>query len=102
MSFLKQIVNRLNNENLILEYPESQPAIEDLRICLQKTDLRNDLTQKFQRTLETRLLHPGVNTPDVLTAYISAIKALRHLDPTGVLLETVTHPVRLVFSWKIC
>ncbi|KAK6627062.1 hypothetical protein RUM44_009539 [Polyplax serrata] len=79
---------------IIIEYPESQPAIEDLRICLQKTDLRNDLTQKFQRTLETRLLHPGVNTPDVLTAYISAIKALRHLDPTGVLLETVTHPVR--------
>ncbi|KAL0280099.1 UNVERIFIED_CONTAM: hypothetical protein PYX00_001488 [Menopon gallinae] len=80
--------------NIIIEYPDSQPAVEDLRICLQKTDLRSDLTEKLQRALETRLLHPGVNTPDVLTAYIAAIKALRQLDPTGVLLESVTHPVR--------
>lgn len=80
--------------NIIIEYPDSDPAIEDLRHCLQKTDLRGYLTQKLQRALETRLLHPGVNTPDILTAYIQAIKALRHLDPTGVLLETVTQPVR--------
>lgn len=80
----------------ILEYPDSQPAVEDLRICLQKTDLRLYLTQKLQRALETRLLHPGVNTPDVLTAYVAAIRALRQLDPTGVLLETVTLPVRYV------
>lgn len=65
-----------------------------MRICLQKTDLRPYLTQKLQRALETRLLHPGVNTPDVLTAYVAAIRALRQLDPTGVLLETVTQPVR--------
>jgi len=50
----------------------------------------------LQRALETRLLHPGVNTPDVLTAYVAAIRALRQLDPTGVLLETVTQPVRCV------
>lgn len=81
---------------IILEYPDSQPAVEDLRICLQKTDLRLYLTQKLQRALETRLLHPGVNTPDVLTAYVAAIRALRQLDPTGVLLETVTQPVRYV------
>ncbi|XP_046390821.1 anaphase-promoting complex subunit 2 [Ischnura elegans] len=81
--------------NIIIEYPDSQPAIEDLRICLQKTDLRPYLTQKLQQALETRLLHPGVNTPDVLQAYVAAIRALRQLDPTGVLLETVTEPVRL-------
>ena len=81
---------------VVLEYPDSQPAVEDLRICLQKTDLRSYLTQKLQRALETRLLHPGVNTPDVLTAYVAAIRALRQLDPTGVLLETVTQPVRCV------
>lgn len=76
------------------EYPDSDPAVEDLKICLQKTDLRQFLVQKLQRALETRLLHPGVNTPDILTAYIAAIKALRQLDPTGVLLEQVTLPVR--------
>ncbi|GFG35378.1 hypothetical protein Cfor_00921 [Coptotermes formosanus] len=86
--------------NIIIEYPDSQPAVEDLRICLQKTDLRSYLTQKLQRALETRLLHPGVNTPDVLTAYVAAIRALRQLDPTGVLLETVTQPVRCYLRWR--
>ncbi|KAJ9575582.1 hypothetical protein L9F63_007516, partial [Diploptera punctata] len=86
--------------NIVIEYPDSQPAVEDLRICLQKTDLRLYLTQKLQRALETRLLHPGVNTPDVLTAYVAAIRALRQLDPTGVLLETVTQPVRQYLRWR--
>lgn len=81
---------------MLIEYPDSLPAVEDLRICLEKTDLRSCLTQKLQKALETRLLHPGVNTTDVITAYIAAIKALRQLDPTGVLLETVTQPVRFV------
>lgn len=80
--------------NIIIEYPDSQPAIDDLKLCLDKTDLRPTLCKKLQNALETRLLHPGVNTPDILTAYISTIRALRHLDPSGVILETVTKPVR--------
>ncbi len=45
----------------------------------------------------------GVNTNDILTAYINAIKALRVLDPSGVLLDLVCEPVRkylrLVNRW---
>lgn len=44
--------------------------------------------------LEKRLLHPGVNTKDILTGYVAAIKSIRHLDSTGVLLETITEPVK--------
>ncbi|GBP16666.1 Anaphase-promoting complex subunit 2 [Eumeta japonica] len=80
--------------NIIIEYPDSMPAVEDIKFCLGKTDLRLTLCKKLQIALETRLLHPGVNTPDILTAYISTIRALRHLDPSGVILETVTKPVR--------
>ncbi|CAH0728449.1 unnamed protein product, partial [Brenthis ino] len=80
--------------NIIIEYPDSQPAVDDIKLCLDKTDLRSTLCKKLQNALETRLLHPGVNTPDILTAYISTIRALRHLDPSGVILETVTKPVR--------
>lgn len=43
--------------------------------------------------METRLLHPGVSTPDILTAYIAAIRSMKVLDPSGLLLETVTQPV---------
>ncbi|KOB76226.1 Anaphase-promoting complex subunit 2 [Operophtera brumata] len=80
--------------NIIIEYPDSLPAVEDIRIGLQMTDLRPTLCKKLQSALETRLLHPGVNTPDILTAYISTIKALRYIDPSGVILETVTKPVK--------
>lgn len=80
--------------NIIIEYPDSQPAVDDLKLCLDKTDLRPTLCKKLQIALETRLLHPGVNTPDILTAYISTIRTLRHLEPSGVILEAVTKPVR--------
>ena len=40
------------------------------------------------------LYFAGVNTVDILTAYISAIRALRALDPAGVILELVCDPVR--------
>lgn len=80
--------------NIIIEYPDSQPAIDDIKVCLDKTELRGLLMHKLQVALETRLLHPGVNTPDILTAYVAAIRALRHLDPSGVLLVIVTQPIR--------
>lgn len=81
--------------DIIIEYPDSQPAIDDLHICLERTDLRKVLIDSLQEALKTRLLHPGVNTPDILTAYIAAIRALRQLDPTGVLLETITEPIKV-------
>lgn len=43
---------------------------------------------------ERRLLHPGANTSDILTQYVSAIRALHVLDPAGVILEHVCTPVR--------
>ncbi|VVC94836.1 unnamed protein product [Leptidea sinapis] len=80
--------------NIIIEYPDSQPAIDDLKQCIDKTDLRPTLCRVLQSALETRLLHPGVNTPDILTAYVATIRSIRHLDPSGVILDTVTKPVR--------
>ena len=80
--------------NIIIEFPESQPAVEDLKECLEKTDLRSYLTKTLKNELETRLLILGVDTTNILTAYIAAIRALRVLDPSGVLLEIVCEPVR--------
>ena len=79
---------------IFTEYPDSQPTIEDLNICLNRTDLRKHLTESLKNALKTRLLHTGVNTQDILTAYVTAIKSLRQLEPTGVLLEAVTEPIR--------
>ena len=46
--------------NIIIEYPESEPAILDLKVCLEKTDLRTLLVTSLKSALETRLLHPGI------------------------------------------
>lgn len=65
-----------------------------MKICLEKIDLRVYLVKSLKEVLEKRLLHPGVNTKDILTGYVAAIKTIRHLDSTGILLETITEPVK--------
>ena len=38
--------------NIIIEFPDSQPALEDLRDCLVKTNLRNFLTTNLRQGLD--------------------------------------------------
>ncbi|XP_071947983.1 anaphase-promoting complex subunit 2-like [Antedon mediterranea] len=80
--------------NIIVEFPESMKALEDLKMCLKKTDLRSHLIRSLRNDFERRLLHPGVNTADILTQYISSIRSLKVLDQSGVMLEIVCEPVR--------
>ncbi|XP_067662241.1 anaphase-promoting complex subunit 2-like [Haliotis asinina] len=91
-TYAKALIDQLFN--IIIEFPESEPAIMDLKVCLDKTDFRSHLVSSLRGALENRLLHPGVNTADILTAYIAAIRSLRVLDPAGVILELVCEPVR--------
>jgi len=80
---------------IIVEFPESEPALIDLSECIDRVqELRKELVQALRAELEARLLHPGVDTNDILTAYVSAIRALHVLDPSGVLLDAVCDPVR--------
>ncbi|XP_063792234.1 anaphase-promoting complex subunit 2 [Pseudophryne corroboree] len=79
---------------IIRDFPDSKPAIEDLKFCLERTNQRQQLLSCLKTALETRLLHPGVNTSDIITLYISAIKALRELDPSMVILEVACEPIR--------
>jgi hypothetical protein len=75
--------------DIVIDFPDSKNAIEDLKICLAKTNLRSHLIKDLKQSIEQRLLHPGVNTSDILTAYVSAIKALMCLDSSGVMMENV-------------
>lgn len=80
--------------NIIIEFPDSQPAIDDLKLCMEKLDLRAHLVETLKNSIETRLLHPGVDTSDIITGYVATIKAMRHLETSGILLQTVTEPVK--------
>lgn len=79
--------------------------------CLFKVDQRSLLVDKLsaayvpfvfrQRSVDStddrnrkRLLHPGAETKDVITQYISTIRSLRILDPPGVLLHKIAEPIR--------
>ncbi|XP_039955850.1 anaphase-promoting complex subunit 2 [Bactrocera neohumeralis] len=80
--------------SIIIDFPDSIPAIDDLKICMEKIDMRKHFIRTLTNTLKVRVLHPGVNTMDILTGYIAAIKAIRYLDNSGIILETVTTPIR--------
>uniref|UniRef100_A0A8C5C3B4 Anaphase-promoting complex subunit 2 n=1 Tax=Gadus morhua TaxID=8049 RepID=A0A8C5C3B4_GADMO len=80
--------------SIIRDFPESKPAIEDLKFCLERTNQKQQLLTSLKSAFESRLLHPGVHTSDILTVYISAIKALRDLDPSMVILQVACQPIR--------
>ncbi|XP_028664582.2 anaphase-promoting complex subunit 2 [Erpetoichthys calabaricus] len=80
--------------SIIRDFPESKPAVEELKFCLEQTNQRPQLLTSLKAELETRLLHPGVLTSDIITLYISAIMALRELDPSMVILQVACEPIR--------
>lgn len=71
--------------DIIIEYPDSTDSLKDLKMCLDITNLHNDVISSLRTSFKNRLLHPGANTSDILATYISSIKALHILDPSGTL-----------------
>ncbi|CAO2829557.1 unnamed protein product [Amaranthus hypochondriacus] len=80
--------------DLIVDFPESSPAIEDLKQCLDYTGQHSKLVDSFISALKYRLLTAGASTIDILHQYVSTIKALRTIDPAGIFLEAVGEPIR--------
>ena len=80
--------------DVIVEYPDSMPAITDLRTCLQNTTLHAALVDSFVAATRARLLHAGASTVDIIQQYIGTIKTLLELDPSGVVLELVSDPIK--------
>lgn len=80
--------------DLIADWPESAPAIEDIRDSLQTIDARVTVSDDLAKSLRTRLLHPGARTQDILRMYVSMVYALRLVDPGGIILSRVAAPVR--------
>ncbi|XP_047323702.1 anaphase-promoting complex subunit 2 [Impatiens glandulifera] len=79
---------------IIVDYPDSSPAIEDLKQCLEYTGQHSKLVDSFISALRYRLLTAGASTNDILHQYVSTIKALKTIDPAGVFLEAVGEPIR--------
>lgn len=80
--------------DITVDYPDSTAAIQDLRQCLESPHQRAQVVATFQNACQTRLLHAGANTVDVLSAYIHTTHTFLLLDSKGVLLEKVTRPIK--------
>ncbi|KAF7986975.1 hypothetical protein HWV62_33 [Athelia sp. TMB] len=80
--------------DIVIDYPDSTGALQDLKECLQRVDQRADLVRTLRTANKKRLLHPGADTKDILTQYVSTIRCLRIIDPPGVLLFKVADPIR--------
>jgi len=65
-----------------LLYKHFNIAVSAAKVCM--------LSCRF----EQRLLHPGANTADIISQYISAIRSLKVLDPSGVVVEKVCQPIK--------
>ncbi|KAE8365596.1 hypothetical protein BDV27DRAFT_126652 [Aspergillus caelatus] len=80
--------------DIIVEWPASSGAIEDLRHFTAYPAGRFQVTHSFSAVLDHRLLHPGASTVEILQVYISIIRAFNLLDPKGVLLDRIARPIR--------
>ena len=67
--------------DIIVYYPDSKPALLDLKECLGLTRQRSELIVSLSSTFKKRLLIPGAMTTDIIQQFISTVKVLRFLDP---------------------
>jgi anaphase-promoting complex subunit 2 len=61
---------------------------------MKEVNLRKSVVTSLKSSLERRLLNAGVNTSEVLEAYTATVRALKYIDPSGILVQLVTPPVR--------
>ncbi|KAK3363057.1 hypothetical protein B0T25DRAFT_444889 [Lasiosphaeria hispida] len=81
--------------DIALAWPSSQGALDDLRATITTTARRLQLTGSFSRALQTRLLHPGCSTLEILRTYIAIIRTLHALDHSKVLLGHIESSLQL-------
>ncbi|KAI9239723.1 MAG: hypothetical protein BYD32DRAFT_410425 [Podila humilis] len=79
--------------DIIVECPKSEPAVKDLKMCIGWTGQREQLQKAILAEMDKRLLHPGAETHDLVEFYICAIKHLRILDPSGVMLDQAARAI---------
>jgi anaphase-promoting complex subunit 2 len=67
----------------------------------ESSSARSSPTLFFPYSLKQRLLHPGASTEAIIEQYISAVRALQLVDPSGQTLESVAEPIRLYLRCRV-
>ena len=85
---------------MVKAYPESVPALRDLRRGLVATGLWRALERQLRRDVAQRLLTSATTTYVLLVTFIKTVKAVRVLDPTGLVLDAVAAPIRAYLAQR--
>lgn len=80
--------------SLIAEFPDSKPALLDLRDCFLTTDRKPVAATCLRDNFSAALLNAGTQTADIVQRYVGTIRALRFLDSSGAILDCVSAPIR--------
>lgn len=80
--------------DMVVDWPNTTPGVDDLRPLLSTPQSRQYVIERFSRSLQTRLLHPGASTVEILQIYVNIIRAFKRLDARGVLLGRVSARLR--------
>lgn len=81
--------------DIVLAWPKSRGALDDLRASISTPQRRLQLTDSFSAALQKRLLHPGRSTLEILQTYIAMIRTFHALDHSKVLLSRVSPSLQL-------
>lgn len=81
--------------DVVLEWPASRGALDDLKASVTTPQRRWQLTDAFTTALQRRFLHPARSTLDILRVYISMIRTFHALDHSKVLLSRVVPSLQL-------
>lgn len=79
--------------DIIVDYPDSSPAIKELGYCIKTTNDNKMIVQAAISAFNQRLLHYGVKTSIIIEQYVSTIRSLLLLDPSGNVLSAVSTPI---------
>lgn len=81
--------------DIVINWPNSEGGIEDLRFAVTTPQRRLQLTDAFSAALQKRLLHSGRSTLEILRTYIAMIRTFHKLDHSRVLLDRVAYSLQL-------
>jgi len=95
-SLLKALAETRAQElfNIVADFPDSMCAVKELKEAMSSTGMLSVVGKEFKSTVQRRLLHMGASTTQIVTFYVSMIRALRVVDSSDLLLNFVAAPVR--------
>ena len=80
--------------DLVHLFPESTPALTDLKRALESCELQAYFVQETKHQLQNRLLQIGITTYKILSIYIKLIDVVKMIDPSTVMLEDISEPLK--------